>query len=123
MKPILIIRNMIERDRTNIPYFINGTNAKHKEIWRQIDFVLRTIARLTTETIMEKSSPGKIELMVQMVDNSIVMMVDLSKGDIDIELSNYILECLESYINKSIEFECFEVTENLTQFKKLYLVV
>ena len=119
MKPIDELRNIIKSEAGRIPDFVNVAETHSKMISLNLKEIYVLISKLTNENILSTNS---INVILNRVDDVIDEILDLVhyEPDIQITLSNLIIDCIERYKVIAIELELYEVAENLTAFEERY---
>lgn len=120
MKPLTEFRNLFIKDISMIPYFIDTKLPAHRQIWANLQSIIKVLSRLSNETILTEKQIKNYANQTEELINYI--LDDSGTYDIlEIELSWYILQLLEQYEEKALELELYEQCENIKRYKKIYL--
>jgi hypothetical protein len=112
-------RSLVKRfylDARSIPDFIKGRYAEHKKCYDIASFQFEVLSPLFSKDILKK---GFIEdVFVEMCDG-FEEMID-TEPSLALAYFDYFRELLNYYRMESLDYELYEVAENLTYFLRIY---
>lgn len=112
---------IVNYDISTIPDFIDGKNENHLMVWRHIQNVVNIFKFLITNQILTQY---KLKKYNDMVEELILSMLEWTDDEIlEIEISAHFLILLISYQEKAVEYEEYEVAQNIKNFLKTYQIV
>lgn len=118
MKPITILRNQIKTDSNTIPDFIDTKAKKANIIWCELQNCFQHFGRLTNTTILPQT---KIEIVKAEVDNSLaIISIEAQNTFTNLLIADYVEAKLKEYLAFSIEYEIYEVANNIQNLMNLY---
>lgn len=118
MKPITQLRNLIIKDYSTIPDFIDTKAKKSNIIWCEIQNCFQHISRLTTTNILPNDI---IEVVKSEIDNSMLIInTENPQTFQNLLIADYIETKVKEYLEFAIEEELFEVANNIQNFMNLY---
>ena len=117
-----LVLQELRQDIYTIPPFINGKSFLHKEIYNQLQIILRIFGRILRNDILSKSQLKSIsDDMDAHIENLATMITNLKTKDIDVmefEITMYLETLLSKYKEIAIENEMYEVAENIKKFSE-----
>lgn len=106
------------RDHRWTPLFFEDDNIEHKQVWNLLQKIFMEISKLCISNVLDKSYIRDRALNIEMISRCI----NETSNDCELNKRIYklIYKNIDKYIALSLEFELYEITENLTKLKKVY---
>lgn len=114
------IKKLIVKDLKDVPYFIDLKKEVHKSTWSTIQLFIRIFSKLLVNNFL---SDRKIKDYINLANDAILHLLNITQEDVmEIEISHFILELMESYEEAALRLELYECVQNISKFRKLFVV-
>lgn len=111
------LRNIITKDVSTIPIWIEPTSSRHQHIFKAIQNIFILLSKLTDEKIL---SDLKISRIMVAIDQQLDMIIDLGDDLINVMTQNHLLSRIEFYLRFCVDTELFECAANFKTFIEMY---
>jgi hypothetical protein len=113
MRKVFLLRRMLENDISNIPFYLDTKKYSHRVIWDKYQMIIQHLSKLTDNKFIKERC---IKGIVSDVNEQLDIIILLDSSDITLIIISDIIGKINDYIDQSLEYELYEISNNLTIF-------
>ncbi|RYY51469.1 MAG: hypothetical protein EOO06_00255 [Chitinophagaceae bacterium] len=121
LNPIEQLRNLVSKDASCVPEFIDNTISSDILIWFEMKVIFSAVKGLITDRFLPDISISNIKFKFDQSMAEIFAIDECSEQSaIEGYVAIYIHQRIEQYIELALDLECYEVAANFKKFIEKY---